>query len=181
MMSGRLLDSKFEINLKKTMAHKDHKAAAARARTSKALRKVNQPNLDDSNDVESSADDDSDIECTSWNGGVNYILSDSEDEDWTKTDSDSDIRNDDSPDDFDLKELNREDLIKSLQIRCQHELDLEELATPTSYKHLLHTKTPKDWKRAESMRSLGYNGLSDHRKWEIAQQMHEKEVKDKVT
>jgi len=47
---------------------------------------------------------------------VNHVLSDLEDEDWTGSDSDSESGNDDI-NDLDLKGLEGEELIKSLQIK----------------------------------------------------------------
>ena len=125
-----------------------------------------------------------DIECTSWTGGVIYILSDLEDdldEHWTNSKSNSDSWSENHSDFDDLVELEGEELIKSLQIKCWYELNLKQLAMPMPYESLLHTKTQSDWKTAEARRALGYNGLSRCRKWEVAQQIQEKDAKDKVT
>ena len=66
---------------------------------------------------------------------------------WTDTHSESVLSD---SDDFDLEELEGDALIKNLQIKCQHELDLEQLVTPMQYENLLHTNTLKEWKSAES-------------------------------
>ena len=107
-------------------------------------------------------DSDSDIECTSWAGGVIHVFSDLEDKDWA--DSDSTLENDSGFDD--LEELEGEELIKSLQIKCQHKLDLKQRAKPTplAYNGLLHTKTTKHWKMAESKRSMVSRFVSHDRK-----------------
>jgi hypothetical protein len=168
------------------MARKHHKVAAARAQAARA-QNTTRPNINDDAGLPPSTlsltDSTSDIECTSWTGGVNHVFSDSEDEDpsWTDTDTGTESENSDFDD---LEELEGEELIKSLQMKCQHELDLEldlkQLATPTPYESLLQTKTPKDWKIVESRRALGYNGRSNRRKREVAQEIREKDARDKV-
>ena len=125
-----------KVHLKyNTMAQKPHKAAAAaHTQAVKAQNHLSQPNKSNNMEhkMEPSADSDSEIEYTGWTGGINHILLDSEDEDWTNSD-------------FDLEKLEGEELIKSLQIKCQHKVDLEQLAMlPTPYKSLLLARTPKD-------------------------------------
>ena len=166
-----------------SMARKHRRAAAALARAAKASKDTSCQPISNANVNPELplpvTDSDSDIECTSWTGGVIHVFSDSEDEHWA--DSDSTSENDSGFDD--LEELEGEELIRSLQIKCQHKLDLKQRAKPTplAYNGLLHTKTPKDWKMAESKRSMGYNGLSKRRKREVAQKTQETEAKDKVT
>ena len=88
-------------------------------------------------------------------GGVIHLLSDSEDdmdEYWTdsKSESNSDSWSENHSDFSNLVELEGEELADSLRIKCRHELDLKQLAMPTPYESLLHTKTQSDWKTAEA-------------------------------
>ena len=163
------------------MARKHHKAAAAWAQAAWAQNITSQLNIIDNTVLPHAPlplTDTVDIECTSWTRGVIHLLSDSEDdidEHWTDSESEnhSDFNN--------LVELEGEELVDSLWIKCWHELDLKQLATLTPYESLLHTKTQSDWKTAEARWALGYNGLSKHRKWEVSQQIREKDARDKVT
>ena len=72
------------------------KAATAQARATKLEKKT--VRLSDSENIEQSEadnEDDSDIECTGWTGGVNHVLS--------NTDIDSDLDDDDDEyEDFDM-------------------------------------------------------------------------------
>ena len=113
------------------MARKHRRAAAALARAAKASKDTSCQPISNANVNPELplpvTDSDSDIECTSWTGGVIHVFSDSEDEHWA--DSDSTSENDSGFDD--LEELEGEELIRSLQIKCQHKLDLKQRAKPT--------------------------------------------------
>jgi hypothetical protein len=165
---------------------KAQKAAAARARVGKVREKTvpndEKPSLNAENDL------DSDIECTGWTGDISHVLSDSEDdEDWEDADSEDSEdseeseSDEDSDEDFDLEELEGQDLVEGLRKCWELELELQKLTQPTSYEVLLQKKTSKEWKTAEAKRGLGYNGLSDRRKREINQKLREKEELNKVT
>jgi hypothetical protein len=160
---------------------KARKAAAARAREGKAQKKVM---LNNEDALELSSDNmqlekESDAECTDWTGGVNHVLSDSEnDEDWEDIYSASEASDSDNDEDHDLEELEGQDLVEGLHKYWA--LELQELAQLTPYELLLQKKIPKEWKKAEAKRELGYNGLSDRRKREIAQKLRIKEEQDKV-
>ncbi|KIJ46039.1 hypothetical protein M422DRAFT_250466 [Sphaerobolus stellatus SS14] len=119
----------------------------------------------------SDSDSNSDIECTGWTGGVSHIISDYED---------SDAGYSIVEDGF-LEELGRDDLIEGLQREWQNQLDLELLAKPTATEVLMREVGSKQWKAAESNRSLGYNELSERCQREIRQKAREKEVADKIT
>ena len=132
------------------MAQKHHKAAAARAQAAQAQNITSQPNIIDNTVLPHAPlplTDTVDIECTSWTRGVIHLLSDLEDdidEHWTDSESENHS-------DFDnLVELEGEELVDSLRIKCWHELDLKQLAMLTPYESLLHTKTQSDWKTAEA-------------------------------
>jgi hypothetical protein len=126
------------------------------------------------------------IECTGWTGGVKHVLSDTEtdsnDEDWKNTDLGGEGSESDEEDNVDLEELEGEDLLDGLRNKWELlQQELENLANPYPYEHILKKTKAKEWKNAEAQRGLGYNGLSDRRKREVAQQLREKEEQDKVT
>jgi hypothetical protein len=175
------------------------KAAAARARAAKSRKKTVQVVQVGSAEIsESSSSDfklaaelddchDPDIECTGWTGGVNYVPSDSDsdDEDWKDTDwdgPDGGGAESNDNDNEDLEDLEGGDLLDGLRNKWELlQQELEDLAKPTPYEHILKKTRAKEWKKAETKRGLGYNGLSARRKREIAQQLREKEEQDKVT
>ena len=63
----------------------------------------------------SDSDNDSDIECTGWTGGVSHIISDSED-----SDTGYSTVEDGNEDDGFLEKLGRDDLIEGLQMEWQN-------------------------------------------------------------
>ena len=88
-----------------------------------------------------------------------HLLSDLEDdmdEHWTESESESnsDSWSENHSDFNDLVELEGEELVNSLQIKCWYELDLKQLAMLTPYESLLHTKMQSDWKTAEARQAL---------------------------
>jgi hypothetical protein len=165
------------------------KAAAARARTGKAQKKnkFNDEAAGESSSSDTGIMGDSDVECTGWTGGVNHVLSDSEDDEtWEETHSVTDSLDSaeseiDSDEDLDLEELEGQDLVEGLKKCWELELELQMLTQLTPYELLLEKRTSQEWKNAEAKRGLGYNGLSDRRKREINQKLREKEEQDKVT
>ena len=168
---------------------KSQKAAAARARAARSRKKAVHDTPSDPAIEQSEPDNDhnSDIECTGWTGGVNNVLSDTEtdsdrDEDWKNTDLDNEGSESDEEDNADLEALEGENLLDGLRNKWELlQQELENLAKPTPYEHILKKTMPKDWENAEAQRGLGYNGLSNRRKREVAQQLREKEEQDKVT
>ncbi|KAF9008040.1 hypothetical protein BDQ17DRAFT_1323937 [Cyathus striatus] len=116
--------------------------------------------------------------CTSWTGGVNHVLSESEDEleEWIE-----DGDNEGEGLDADLEELAPEEVLENLQRECQFQADMEVLSRPTPYEKVLTNKPTKFWKKAEAHWHLGYNGQSDRTKCYHSQQLHEKELKDAIT
>ena len=58
--------------------------------------------------------------------------------------------------------------------------DLEQLAKPTVTEIMMHQIEPREWKKAESHCSLGYNGKSDRCKREKKQQEREKAAADAI-
>ncbi|KAI9456573.1 hypothetical protein BJY52DRAFT_1224236 [Lactarius psammicola] len=171
---------------------KAQKAAAARAWAARYQRKtvdsevveipsdseldlaINQRNPDGTHD--------SDIECTGWTGGVNYVPSDTDtdDEGWKETDLDGEGVGSDEDDNRDLEDLEGEELLDGLRNKWELQQELEDLAKPTPYKHVMKKTIAKEWKKAEAKRGLGYNGQSAWRKREVAQQLREKEEQDKL-
>ena len=126
--------------------------------------------------VISDSDSDLDIECTGWTGGICHVISDSEDSDAGY----STVEYGGEDDDYSFEELVGDELISGLQKEWQMRHDLEQLAKPTVTEILLHQIGPKEWKKAESHRSLGYNGKSDRRKREKKQQKREKAAADAI-
>ena len=137
------------------------KDAAARARAAKSLNQFYHE------DFVSTADSG---ECQ-WDGTVNHIPSDSEDPDW------SDMSDSDSEEEF--SELEGEELLESLQMRLEKELEL--LSVPTPYEKIAAPVTSKQWAKAESNRCFSYNGQSVRTKRRVRQQAWEKEKDDCIT
>jgi hypothetical protein len=146
------------------MALKDKRKAAARARSGKSSlgRKQDKFLASHSHQQEFEAtgvntiDDggsDSDSDC-GYTGGVTVDVSETEcrSEDWEDTGSDNKS----------LSELSGDDLDENMaEIRAE----LEVLEAPSIFAMMLKGKIQKHWKKAESDRGLGYNGLSD-RTWQ---------------
>ncbi|KAI9442866.1 hypothetical protein BJY52DRAFT_1229078 [Lactarius psammicola] len=171
---------------------KAQKAAAARAWAARYQRKtvdlevveipsdseldlaINQHNPDGTHNL--------DIECTGWTGGVNYVPSDTDtdNEGWKETDLDGEGVGSDEDNNRDLEDLEGEDLLDGLQNKWELQQELEDLAKPTPYKHVMKKTIAKEWKKAEAKQGLGYNGQSARRKREVAQQLWEKEERDKL-
>ena len=108
----------------------------------------------------------SDSDC-GYIGGVSVEISESESksEDWEDSDTDE-------SDDKSLSELLGDDLDQNMaEIRAE----LEALQAPSMFAMMMEGKTQKQWKKVESDRGLGYNGLSD-----CTQQWHEKNAWDRV-
>ncbi|PBK83207.1 hypothetical protein ARMGADRAFT_1089550 [Armillaria gallica] len=119
--------------------HNVHKESAARACAAKADQ-ANGPN-----------NDASDIECTSWTGGVLHVPSDSEDDFvWPQNASeDPDWDDKDWGDDEELQELQGEELIESLQLQYERE-EYMRRKKKTLYESLLLSKPSRqEWKGAE--------------------------------
>ncbi|KAF9005671.1 hypothetical protein BDQ17DRAFT_1325166 [Cyathus striatus] len=116
--------------------------------------------------------------CTSWTGGVNHVLSESEDEleEWIE-----DGDNEGEGLDADLEELAPEEVLENLQCECQSQADMEVPSRPTPYEKVLANKPTKFWKKVEAHWHLGYNGQSDQTKCYHSQQLCEKELKDAIT
>ena len=100
-------------------------------------------------DNESSGDD---IECTRWTGGVIHCLS-SSDEPIVISSEDSDGG--------EVEELSGSELEEVVQ-ECLRKLEaaLQASDKPDAYSLITCKQTQKDWKKAESHHSLGYNGQS---------------------
>ena len=108
----------------------------------------------------------SDSDC-GYIGGVSVEISESESksEDWEDSDTDE-------SDDKSLSELSGDDLDQNMaEIRAE----LEALQAPSMFAMMMEGKTQKQWKKAESDRGLGYNGLSDR-----TRQRREKNTRDRV-
>lgn len=116
------------------------------------------------------ADSDVEIEVTGWTGGVNHNLdTDGSVFVWETTE-------DDLEESTDEEGANDEDDEGRLRLYEEHELQL--LKRITSWDRIMKPCTNKEWKKAESKRSLGYNGLSDRRQRELRQKARDKEKVD---
>ncbi|KIJ35021.1 hypothetical protein M422DRAFT_262759 [Sphaerobolus stellatus SS14] len=152
------------------------KLAAEWARAGKAAKRQEQDEPIVINLI-SESEEDSDIECTSWQGSVSHTMSDCKDAEnsyITVSDGNENIRID--MEDENLEILVGEGVIDGLRKACQVQRDLEGLSTSTPYEIVMEKKGAKQWKEAEANQSLGYNGLSDRRKREIWQEQQEKEA-----
>jgi hypothetical protein len=118
-------------------------------------------------------DSDTENEC-SWTGGVNHTMS----SDSALSDSDS---YDDWESDSDFSELEADDLIESLRAEVEKEMREEMQVLPTLYQKLTQPVSSKEWRKAESNRALGYNGLSSRSNRRHAQEVREKDAKDANT
>jgi hypothetical protein len=101
-----------------------------------------------------------------WTGSVNHIVLDS------TTDTGSDSSDSESEDD--VEELEGEELLCSLQKSAEKELEQMAFSDSTKYQELQRTIGSNEWKKAESSRSLGYNGNSSR-----SQRRHAKAARDK--
>ena len=98
---------------------------------------------------------DSDFESIcQWDGGVNYVPSDSE-----LSQSNSDWTTDSSSETDEFSELEGDELRESLETQLQEEIEM--LSVPSPYEQVLGPHTSVDWKRAEHNRNLGYNKMLD--------------------
>ena len=137
-----------------------YKVAAASARTGKSQQLNDALN---SNSKQSDCGSSNDNEVTKWTGSVNYIFSDQESE------------SEEGSEEEWAKELKGQELAESLQIMVEMRIEELELASHTPYEEIIHSKSRQDWKRAESKRSLGYNG---HSEW--TKQHHNQQARLKV-
>lgn len=150
-------------------------------------RKVSMAAMPRSNDTENQdADDESsedEVECTGWSGGVtHYISSD-----------DEPIFVSDSGEEEDVEELSGSELEEVIQRRLARATEVgqpvartEELSAtvkrpivePNALSVIMGPQTSQKWKRAESTRSLGYNGQSVRTKRHRAKVARDKEEED---
>lgn len=112
-------------------------------------------------------EDDDEI-CT-WAGGVNNHLEDDL-EGWIDLSEDSD-------DDDEIEELEGDELRESLESQMAREA--ETILEAAVYQKLMRKITPKEWKKAELNRGLGYNGQSERSQQRRKKNAREKEFRDK--
>ena len=145
---------------------------AAKAREGRALKRLQiDSNLD--TDGESS-----EVEVTSWTGGVNNHLIgfDESDSDFGDTEWESEESEDE------VDELEGADLVESLRKELENELNLLKQAAQTPYEKISNANlTARDWKKAEQNRGLGYNGLASRTQRKHRQDAREKAERDKIT
>ncbi|KIJ56098.1 hypothetical protein M422DRAFT_239302 [Sphaerobolus stellatus SS14] len=96
-------------------------------------------------EISDGSDNNSNIECTGWQGGVCHIISDSE----NSSDGYITILSSDSEDD-DLEDISGEAVIEGLQQEWQRRQDLEQLALPTVAEKLMSYSNASLWRKAES-------------------------------
>jgi hypothetical protein len=111
-------------------------------------------------DDESSGDD---IECTGWSGGVVHYIS-SDEEPIVVSDGESE-------DSEVVEELSGSKLEEAIQ---QHSKRVPATAKPNTFPVIMNLRTNQEWKKAENIRSLGYNGRSTRTK-----RYQEKAARDK--
>jgi len=118
-------------------------------------------------DNESSGDE---VECTGWSGGVAHYVSSS--------DEPIVISDDESEEEF-VEELSGSEL-EEVARKClgTPEAASKSSAEPSVHSAIMHKQTKKDWKKAESRRSLGYNGQSERTKRHHVRLAQEKEKED---
>ncbi|KIJ39220.1 hypothetical protein M422DRAFT_258109 [Sphaerobolus stellatus SS14] len=154
--------------------------AAARAWEGKAQKRQQEEQpIDDNGSSEPIVISDSEDDVCSWSGGVICTpdIHGTDDGYITVWDTEEEIESVGEQGDNDIFEvLQGEEVIDGLQKSCKMQQDLEELSTPTSYERIMGVKGSKQWRKAESNRALGYNGLSERRKREIRQENREKEA-----
>ncbi|OBZ73965.1 hypothetical protein A0H81_06581 [Grifola frondosa] len=110
-------------------------------------------------------------ECTTWTGGVSHYVPSDSDSEW-----EDDSHELASEEEEELSELEGEELSES--VRAQLEKELVELQKPTLYERLTQPVPKKTWMKAESNRSLGYNGRSVRTKREKEKAARDKEKTD---
>lgn len=142
------------------MAKAHKKKAALRARAAKELKPSSSSHIplqvgasacnegSDSSEAEDSTDSD---DC-GYEGGINYVCSESEDSEYQ-------LGSEDEWSDEDLEEINED--------------DLPPIKIPAIFKD---TKMDVDWKNVEKNRSLGYTGTSERTSQRHAQKAREQEV-----
>ena len=113
--------------------------------------------------------------CTSWAGGVNHVLSESED-DWLS--SEDDMESDSDGDDI-LHELKGNELLASLKKQALKQIKV--LKDSMSWGSLFDELTSKGWNKAKAKHSLGYNGHSSRTKRHHKKLRRDKEEQDKKT
>jgi hypothetical protein len=120
---------------------------------------------------------DSDDEC-GWDGTVNHVPTSESDSDSdfepgssTDTESESDL-------DIEVLDLEGEELLKSLGLRLEKELEL--LTMLTSYEKIQDGAAQR-WAKAETNRNLGYNGLSARTRCRQEQKARSKDKSDAVS
>ena len=155
---------------------KNRKENLARARQIRleATRAPPEPSSSDTDTVENGqADSESsgdDVKCTGWNGGVSHYVS---------SDDKLIIISDDNSGEEEVGELSGSELEEVLQRHLKTlEVTLQSSAETNAHSAIMHEQTKKDWKKAESRRSLGYNGQSARTKRHHEQLARKKEKGD---
>lgn len=85
---------------------------------------------------------------------------------------------DESQDEDEIIELQGEELVKSLRGQMEAEIALERQHSKEGLGVLMQKIDGQEWEKAESKRSLGYNGLSKRTERRHRQAAREKEVQD---
>jgi len=167
------LVSVLKINLHYFCLHKmpykkkSQQIQAAKAREGRALKQLR---MDTDSEL-------SDVEVTSWTGGVkNHVIglvdsdSEFEDTDWESESSEDEIDG-----------LQGDELVESLRKEVESEMELLRQAAETPYEKISNGNlTAKDWKRAEQNRGLGYDGHASRTQRKHSQNAREKAESDKI-
>ncbi|KAF8168736.1 hypothetical protein BJ912DRAFT_913240 [Pholiota molesta] len=158
---------------RKKLWRKFSAAHARAAKSAKLLKSAPQYQSDSEAPIPISSDSEED-EQTRWIGGVNHDLTETEsDLTWFEPSSEGD---DESEEEF--SEVEGDAVAASLRASLEHEIEL--LSIPTPYEEISAGNiTNAMWKKAESNRSLGYNGRSDRTKRRETKKARDKETVDK--
>jgi len=169
---------------------KNQSLALARQIQLKARNAITPPSLNSNNtdnrdaDSENSGDE---IECTGWSGEVTHYVSSDEEPIFVSDDSEEEV-----------EELSGSELEEVIQRRAERlagvattgqpaartmveepPVMLEQPMTePDMLSVIMGQRTNQEWKKAESTRSLGYNGQSTRTKRHQAKIMRDKEMGD---
>ena len=127
---------------------KAQQVQAAKAREGKALKQLRMDTTDSEGEVSAA---ESDVEVTSWTGGVkNHVIGlDDSDSEYEDTEWESESSEDE------IEGLEGAELVESLRKEVESEIKLLKQAAETPYEKISNRNlTAKDWKRAEQNRGL---------------------------
>lgn len=167
-----------------TVLRKNHSLALAQQTRLEARKAPTtpHPNNTENQDTDNKSSED-EVECTGWSGGVAHYIS-SDDEPIFVSGSDEE----------EVEELSGSELEELIQRRLTRVVKVDQpaarmmeepsatvkwpIAEPNALSAIMGPETNQKWKRAESTRSLGYNGQSDRTKRHHAKVARDREERD---